>query len=239
LPVAGATGASPQGGSFDSFFRGSRAVFFIHCRACGYDLTGMSTESLAFVAEAARASAPSAELAPGPRYWQAQAKDRLCVRLQFVPASKIEVGIWWNRVGGRPDVQLVFGLYGNSVELGSLMGNGFDAPQFHRLGFGTFAVNIAVQALKACCAPSVLVEGVLSNTAEAELATQERLRLEANRRAFWRRFGLDVVSRGDPPLDYLVGRVGRLHIVPTGMVAGQFPRCISLMDFVRERPTGF
>ncbi|SPE20747.1 hypothetical protein SBBP1_1170001 [Burkholderiales bacterium] len=199
----------------------------------------MSTDAFAPVAPAVRArSAPSAGLVPGARYWQAQSKDRIWVRLLFVPNSKIEVGIWWNRLGRHADVQLVFGLYGDSVELGCLTGNGFDAPGFHRLGFGTFAVNIAVQALKVGFPPSHLVHGVLSNTAEEELPTEERLRLEAGRRAFWRRFGLEVVSRGDPPLDYLRGSVGGLRVVPTGLLAGQFPRCISLLDFVSERPAG-
>lgn len=200
----------------------------------------MSTDALTAVARAPRVrGAPSLALAPGARYWQAEAKDRIWVRLLFVPDRKIEVDIWWNRPGRYPDVQLVFGLYGGPVELGCLTGNGFDTPELHRLGFGTFAVNVAVQALKIGFAPSLLVHGVLSNTAEAQLPADERLRLEANRRAFWRRFGLDVVSRGDPPLDYLQGTVGKLRVVPTGRVAGQFPRCISLSEFVSERPAGF
>ncbi|SPE28077.1 hypothetical protein SBBP1_430036 [Burkholderiales bacterium] len=200
----------------------------------------MSDDSSASVAEVT--SSPGARrkaLAPGPWYWQAQAKDQLRVRLLYVPGNKIDVGIWWNRPGRDADVQLVFGLYGDSVELGCLTGNGFDAPGFHRLGFGTFAVNIAVQALQATCRPSLAVQGVLSNTAEAKLAADERARLEANRRAFWRRFGLDVVTLGAPPLDYLRGRVGALQVVTAGSVAGQFPRCIALGEFVAERPAGF
>jgi hypothetical protein len=200
----------------------------------------MTTDALAFSAQPAhRRGAPRTPLKPGARYWHAQAKDQIWVRLVFAPQSRIEVDIWWNRIARQPDVQLIFGLYSDSVELGCLTGNGFDAPEFHRLGFGTFAVNIAVQALKAGFPRSLLVHGVLSNTAEAELPAEDRLRLEANRRAFWRRFGLDVVVRGDPPLDYLAGHVGGLHIVTTGMLAGQFPRCVSMSDFVSERPAGF
>ena len=199
----------------------------------------MTTSALADINPAPRQpSRAPARFGPGVRYWHAWAQDQIWVRLQFVPHSKIEVDIWWNRLCRHPDVQLIFGLYADSVELGSLMGNGFDAPQFHRLGFGTFAVNIAVQALKACLPRTLRVEGVLSNTAEAQLCAEERLRLETNRRAFWRRFGLDVVERGDPPQDYLVGRVGSLHIVSSGLLAGQFPRCVSLGDFVSERPPG-
>ncbi len=188
-----------------------------------------------------RALAPA--LAPGvlPALLcrHAQDKDRIWVGLVFVPESRIEADVGWNRTGGRPDVQLIFGLYGGSVEFGSLTGNGFDAPGFHRLGFGTFVVNIAVQALKAALPHTRIVHGVLSNTAEADLAEPDRLRHEADRRAFWRRFGLEVVSRGDPPIDYLQGSVGRLSIVPTGMLGGQFARGISRKDFVKQRPAGF
>lgn len=199
----------------------------------------MSMDTSARAAQAQGPFEPLPErLAPGAQYWQAQAKDRIWVRLLSTPGRRIEVGIWWNRACGKADVKLVFGLYGDSVELGSLAGNGFDAPAFHRLGFGTFAVNVAVQALQAARPPSTLVHGVLSNTAEADLPLAERLALEANRRAFWRRFGLAVVSRGDPPLDYLRGRVADLRLVSKGLVAGQFPRCVPLGEFVRTRPDG-
>jgi len=173
---------------------------------------------------------------PGSRYWSARAQDRICVRLQFIPASKIDVALWWNHRDGNPDVQLTFGLYDGSVELGMLVGNGFDAPALHRRGFGTLLVNTAVQALKSVCAPSERVHGLLSNTAEHELPAERRLALEANRRAFWRRFGLDVVALGDPPLDYLRGDVGGLVEVRSGSVAGAFPRYVPLAEFTLQRP---
>lgn len=199
----------------------------------------MSTDSTAIAGRVTRLHCDPAETpAPGTYYWHGHAEDQIWVRLQVFPKSKIEVDIWWNRLRRRPDVQLVFGIYADSVELGCLTGNGFDAPRFHRMGFGTFAVNIAIQALKACFPASLAVQGVLSNTAEAALPMEDRLLLEANRRAFWLRFGLDVVRRGDPPRDFLLGRVGRLRIVPSGMLAGQFPRCVSLGDFVSEAPEG-
>jgi hypothetical protein len=170
-------------------------------------------------------------LEPGVRYWQAQAQDRIRVRLLFVRSAKIEVDIWWNRDDGNADIQLIFGLYAGSVELGSLRGNGFNAPGFHQSGFGTLAVNVAVQALQLACASELRVAGVLSNTDEIDLAEAERLRLEANRRVFWRRFGLDVVRRGTPGFDYLHGRVGDLRPVTHGLVAGQFARFICLDQF--------
>jgi hypothetical protein len=193
---------------------------------------------LPLAAGAPRRGAPRAGLAPGARYWHAQAHDRIWVRFVFAPLNRIEVDIWWNRLVRRPDVQLILGLDENSAELGCLTGNGFDTPGLHRLGFGTFAVNIAVQALKAGFAPSFRVHGVLSNTVEQDLPREERLRLEENRRAFWRRFGLDILQLGEPPLDCLSGSVGRLHIVARGSLAGQFPRCVSLGDFTEQRPAG-
>lgn len=192
----------------------------------------MSIEGIASVAEfAGSAAKPAASLVPGVWLWQAQQQDRLRVRLQYLSGVKIEVGIWWNREDGTADVRLIFGLYTSSVELGSLVGNGFDAPGFHRAGFGTLAVNVAVQALQATCSPGLPVQGVLSNTDEFGLPEAERQRLEANRRAFWRRFGLNVVRRGTPELDYLQGRVSDMHTVPQGLVAAQFTRCIPLAEF--------
>lgn len=178
-------------------------------------------------------------LTPGFWYWSDKAKDSVCVRLLFTPGSRIEVGVWWNRAGGSADVQLVFGLYGDSVELGMLNGNGFDTPRFHRMGFGTLLVNTAIQALKAICPPSMLVHGVLSNTAEAGLPPERRLALEGNRRAFWLRFGLGVVALGNPPLDYLRGNVGGMHPVASGTVAGEFPRYVPLAAFSQAPAPGF
>jgi hypothetical protein len=165
------------------------------------------------------------------RHWHATLRDRLHARLLVAPRDRIQVDLWWNNDSARSDVQLVFGLYRDSIELGCLTGNGFDRPQLHRAGFGTLAVNIAIQALREVCPDDLHVQGVLSNTAEAVLDDATRTRLEANRRAFWRRFGLDVVRAGDPPLDYLRGRVGDLHTVASGTLAGQFPRCVPLQDF--------
>ena len=181
---------------------------------------------------------PAGALEAGFWFWQAQAQDRICVRLQFVPGTKIGVGIWWNRDDGNADIQLIFGLHARFVELGSLRGNGYNAPGLHQSGFGTLAVNVAVQALQSACAPELRVEGVLSNTDEIDLVEAERLRLEANRRAFWRRFGLDVVRRGTPEFDYLRGQVGDLHAVAHGLVAGQFARFVSLDQFERRPAAG-
>lgn len=181
---------------------------------------------------APRSASPSqAVLKPGSHHWHAHAQDQIWVRLQFIPQSKLEVDIWWNQQGRHPDVQLQFGLYNDFVELGCLNGNGFDRPHLQGKGFGTFAVNIAVQALQACYPPHFKVQGLLSNTAEAELAPERRRELEGNRRAFWRRFGLGVLTRDDPPLDFLAGQVGHLQVVRDGLLAGQFPRCVSLAEF--------
>jgi len=80
---------------------------------------------------------------------------------------------------------------------------------------------------------------VLSNTAETALPAIQQQVLEGNRREFWRRFGLEVVTRGSPSLDYLRGRVESLRLVRNGLMAGQFPRCVPLGDFSRARPQGF
>ncbi len=178
-------------------------------------------------------------LAPGAWYWSCRDEDALVARVLLVPRSRIQVDLWWNRQGGDADVTLVCGLYGESVEMGALSGNGFDAPRFHRLGFGTLAVNLGLQAVQAVCAPSVLVHGVLSNTAEESLPPERQSALAEGRRAFWRRFGLDVVSRGSPPLDYLRGTVGGLRLVMHGLLAGRFARSVPLDAFERTRPAGF
>jgi hypothetical protein len=168
---------------------------------------------------------------PGIFHWQARVRDLLCARFVFVPRERVEVDLWWNRAGGKPDVQLVWGLQADVVELGSLTGNGFDHPSFHQAGFGTFAVNLAIEALRDICPPDTRVVGVLSNTDEAGLETSTRERLEESRRVFWRRFGLHVVRCGEPTFDYLTGTVADLRQVATGKVAGQFPRLICLEQF--------
>jgi hypothetical protein len=178
-------------------------------------------------------------LAAGAAYWRGRAQDEITVRLLLVPRSRVQVDVWWNRRGGDADIQLVLGLYDDAVEMGVLTGNGFDAPRFHRAGFGTLAANIGIQALHAVCRPAVLVHGVLSNTAEDALPDERQRSLAAGRRAFWRRFGLDVVARGSPPLEYLRGTVGGLQVVGDGLLAGQFARNVPLADFERARPEGF
>jgi hypothetical protein len=178
-------------------------------------------------------------LAAGASYWRGRAQDELTLRLLLVPRSRIQVDIWWNRRGGESDVQLVFGLYGDSVELGALTGNGYDAPRFHRAGFGTLAVNVGLQALQGICPGDMRVHGVLSNVAEEGLPVERLQPLEEGRRAFWRRFGLDVVARGSPPLDYLRGSVAGLRTVTHGLLAGQFARNVPLQEFSRLRPEGF
>ena len=176
---------------------------------------------------------------PGAWYWQVRARDMLTARVLVAPRNRIAVDLWWNRCGGNADVQLVFGLYEDAVEFGSLTGNGFDAPQFHRAGFGTLAMNIGVRALRVACAPEMAVHGVLSNTAEESLPRAQREPLEHARRAYWRRFGLEVHAHGEPPLDYLRGSVADLRVVPQGRVAGQFARDPDLAAFTALAPAGF
>jgi hypothetical protein len=179
------------------------------------------------------------EILLGARYWRSRVDDELTVRLLVVPRNRIAVDLWWNRRNGPADVTLVFGLYASAAELGMLTGNGFDAPRFHRAGFGTLAVNVGVQALQSTCAPQTAVHGLLSNTAEEPLEAVQREPLEAARRAFWRRFGLQVRAAGLPPLDYLHGTVGALRVVPHGQIAGQFARDLKLADFSVIPPDGF
>lgn len=178
-------------------------------------------------------------LAPGASYWRSLDHEEITIRLLLVPRSRIQVDLWWDRRGGEADVQLVVALYGESVEFGSLTGNGFDAPRFHQQGFGTMVVNVGIQAVQTICAPSVAVHGVLSNTVEERLPTEQQRVLAQARRAFWQRFGLAVVPRGTPPLDYLQGRVGGLQMVTHGLLAGRFARSVPLDAFGRVRPEGF
>jgi hypothetical protein len=175
-------------------------------------------------------------LRPGQYFWGALAKDRLWVSLIFIPDQKIQVDLWFNTLIGAPVVTLCFGLYPHSVEFGELLGNGFDRPQFHQKGFGTLAVNTAIQALQLICSPNTRIEGLLSNTEEDKLPAEERNRLAGERRIFWSRFGVRLIAQG--PLDdiYLCGTVGALATLRSGQVAHQFPRFVPLARFSRTRP---
>ena len=154
-------------------------------------------------------------LQAGEYFWGASAKDKLVVRLLFVPDQKVQVDLWWITLIGAPQITLCVGLYTHSVEFGELLGNGFNHPQFHQKGFGTLLVNIAIQALQSVCAPATRVEGVLSNTEEDGLSIEMRKRLTESRRIFWSRFGVSLV--GQEPREekiYLRGTVGDLATLP-------------------------
>jgi hypothetical protein len=176
------------------------------------------------------------DLKPGEYFWGARAKDRLWVRLIFVPDQKIQVDLWWNTLIGPPVITLSFGLYPDSVEFGELLGNGFNCPQFHQKGFGTLAVNTAIQALHLICSPATRIEGLLSNTEEEVLPTEERKRLAEERRLFWSRFGVGLIAQGPLNDIYLCGTVGTLATLRKGQVAHQFPRFVPLASFSRTRP---
>ena len=175
-------------------------------------------------------------LRPGEYFWGARAKDRLWVSLIFIPDQKIQVDLWWNTLIGAPVVTLCFGLYPHSVEFGELSGNGFNRPQFHQKGFGTLAVNTAIQALQLICSPNTRIEGLLSNTEEDGLPTEERNKLAEERRIFWSRFGVHLIAQGPLNDIYLCGTVGALATLRSGQVAHQFPRFVPLASFSRTRP---
>jgi hypothetical protein len=175
-------------------------------------------------------------LRPGQYSWGALANDRLWVSLIFIPDQKIQVDLWWNTVIGTPAVTLCFGLYAHSVEFGELSGNGFNRPQFHQKGFGTLAVNTAIQALQLICPPTSRIEGLLSNTEEDGLPSDDRNRLAEERCIFWSRFGVALIAQGPLNDIYLCGTVGALATLPSGQVAQQFPRFVSLASFSRTRP---
>jgi hypothetical protein len=164
------------------------------------------------------------------------APEPLWVSLNFIPHQKIQVDLWWNTLIGAPVVTLCFGLYPHSVEFGELLGNGFNHPQFHQKGFGTLAVNTAIQALQMICSPTTRIEGLLSNTEEDGLPAEERNRLAEERRLFWSRFGVRLFAQGPLNDIYLCGTVGTLATLRSGQVAHQFPRFVPLANFSRTRP---
>ena len=175
-------------------------------------------------------------LPPGRYFWGAHAKDRLWVSLNFVPHQKMQVDMWWNSFVCAPVVTLCFGLYPHSVEFGELLGNGFNHPQFHQKGFGSLAVNTAVQALQSVCSPATRIEGLLSNTEEDGLPTGDKNRLAKERRFFWSRFGVGLIPQGPLNDIYLCGTVGALTPLRDGQVADQFPRFVPLESFSPARP---
>jgi hypothetical protein len=178
----------------------------------------------------------STVLQAGEYFWGARAKDRLLMRLLFVPDQKVQVDLWWITLIGAPQITLCIGLYRHSVEFGELLGNGFNHPKFHQKGFGTLLVNTAIQALQSICTPATRVEGVLSNTEEDGLSAEVRNRLAENRRIFWSRFGVRLVAQEPGEEVYLRGTVGNLATLHSGLVADQFPRFVPLARFSRTRP---
>lgn len=168
-------------------------------------------------------------LQPGQYVWQHAGPPWIRICLLFVPSQVLEVKIAVQRAQGY-DIRLSFGMCHDTVEFGELVGNGFDRPDLHRKGFGTLAVNIALQAIRSICPPAMRIEGLLSNVDEVGLPLAERNRLAANRRAFWRRFGVSVITNRQGE-DHLDGAVGDLRIVRGGTVGGLGARVVPLSAF--------
>jgi hypothetical protein len=165
--------------------------------------------------------------------WFGGRGDRLAIRFCFRPKEKLDIGLWWNSEARQPDVRLICGLYPDWVEFGSLLGNGFDQPALQGRGFGTLAVNLAVEGLQALCPAQMRAEGLLSNVAEHDLDGAQRRQLESNRRAFWQRFGFRAERDDAEQFEYIVARVGDLRRADRGTVGGVFARSLSLRDFAQ------
>lgn len=171
---------------------------------------------------------------PGTYFWRAQAKDSIVVRVIFAPNCKIEVGIWWNNASKFPDVRLYVGLYKNSVEFGELTGSGFDSP-LHQKGFGTLAVNTAIQVLQQVYPSGFRVEGTLLYTQESDLNEERQQELANLRRAFWTKFGLKTILAGiDNTQIFMRGVIGKLNTQQTGIIYHQFPRFVPLQWLEQE-----
>jgi len=156
--------------------------------------------------------------------WESGTNDPVRVRLDFQPGYKLDVDVWWRSKEASPSLRLWVQLQHQSARFGDLTGNGHGS-RLHRKGFGTFAVNVAVQVLQAIYDGDAPVTGMLSNPSDP---TDQKARLEIARRMFWSQFGL-TVSPGH--YEQLVGTVGGLRCVHEGLVAGQFSRYLDLCKF--------
>jgi len=173
-------------------------------------------------------------LRPGQYVWEHSGTPPIRIHLLFVPCQVVEVRIAVHRAQGH-DIRLSFGLCHDTVEFGELVGNGFDRPALHRKGYGTLAVNVALQAIQSICPPCTRIKGVLSNVDEAHLPLDQRHTLAENRRAFWRRFGVSVITNWEGA-DHLDGAVGDLRIVPGGTVGSLDGRVVPLSEFRFSKP---
>jgi len=192
------------------------------------EMTRNSPRTVAPRAPAGRLDAGQA-LRPGQYVWEHAVPPSIRIHLLFVPRQVLEVRIAIQRALGH-DIRLSFGLCHDTVEFGELVGNGFDQPALHRKGFGTLAVNVALQAIQSICPPTMRIEGVLSNVDEAHLPMGERQRLAESRRAFWRRFGVSVIESQEGE-DRLDGAVGDLRMVRNGTVGSLDARFVPLSAF--------
>lgn len=156
--------------------------------------------------------------------WEGGTNDQVRVRLDFQPGYKLDVDVWWKSKDATPCMRLWVPLQHQSARFGDLTGNGYGS-KLHRQGFGTFAVNLAVQVLQKTYEPDAPVSGILSNPSDP---TDQKARLEHARRMFWSQFGL-TVSSGH--YEQLAGTVGGLRCVHEGLVAGQFSRYLDLCNF--------
>ena len=173
-------------------------------------------------------------LQPGVYFLRAQERDSIVLRMVFVPHCKIVVDLWWNNFGANPDVRLYVQLNRSSVEFGALTGNGFDSP-LHQQGFGTLAVNTAIQVLQDTYPSTFAVEGVLQYLNEDALDDLQRHELARLRRTFWNNFGMNTLpASDDSQFEYLSGSVGKLKLQENGTIHDQFSRFVPLSQFVAQ-----
>ena len=162
--------------------------------------------------------------------WSPHGGSDLRVELKHTPEMHADVRVWLDGHGRAEPVLLTVDSRSDYVAFRDLVCNGFGSEK-QGIGLGTLAVNTAIQALKRYYPANAPVRGYLSNPPEDRLPRDHRVNLEEARRAFWRRFGMEIAAGDAEGKEYIVSTVGQLTCIERGTVAGLYPRYVPLEDF--------
>lgn len=160
---------------------------------------------------------------PKTYFWKHHGKHPIQVTA-FIPNNgQLRVEILHNISSAQPKVKLQIDVLTNGVIFRDLTGNGIQNGT-NRKGFGTFAVNTAIQLLKRHCTSNLSISGHIFHTEDGSRSEIEQAIIDGRRR-FWSRFG--PIAQGDT----ISGTIKNLELYQAGLVVGEFSVFIPIDQF--------
>ncbi|WP_024929702.1 hypothetical protein [Methylophilus sp. OH31] len=149
------------------------------------------------------------------------------IKVNLVRESKLDIYIYVDEVFTDAAVRHFLSLGNNTVRIDDIYGAG-PGSRWHRKGLGALAVNTAIQFLKTLYAPATTLHGHVYDAKDLNFPENERPKLQADRKAFWRTFGYEITAPNAQGDEYLCGTVGNLIAMDKGKVLGIHPRVLNI-----------